>query len=100
MPHPSWSPGSLTGAYEVTLAVLSANVGPCASNVHLLPDGVGDSEPEGARAVPALTARRFPRHRRQTSPHITPTIGYGRVSTDDPSDLWSGGCRAGVAVHG
>ena len=92
----SWVP---PGAYKVTLDVLSANVGRLAGNVHLLPDGVGDSEPESVRGVPALTARRFLRHRRQTSPPITPTRGYARVSTDDQSDLWSGGWRAGVAVH-
>ena len=79
MPHPSWSPGSLTGAYEVMLDVLSANTGPCASNVHMLPDRVGDREPEGARAVQALTSRRFPRHHRQTSPQITPGIMQMRV---------------------
>ena len=37
---------------------------------------------------------------RQTSPPITPTIGYARVSREDQSDLWLGGCRAGVAVNG
>jgi len=93
----SWVPH---GAYEVTLDVLSANVGRLAGHVHLLPDGVGDSELESVRGVPALTARRFPSHRRQTSPPITPTIGYARVSTDDQSDLWLGGWRAGVAVNG
>jgi hypothetical protein len=40
------------GAYKVTLDVLSANVGPYAGNVHMLPDGVGNREPESAR--PAL----------------------------------------------
>src|SRR5262249_4601039 len=62
------------GAYEVTLGVLSANAGPYADNVHMLPDGVGDREPKSVRAVQALTSHRYPRHSRKTSPEITPTI--------------------------